>query len=242
MNVTTAGAFGQQANVMIDIETLGTKPGVAVLSIGAVMFGPAGLGKSFYANVSLQSCTDLGLTIDPGTAGWWMEQSDEARQAAFRADAAPLHDVLLDFHTWLSDQRATHPWCHGASFDVPILEAAFKACRLEVPWEFWNVRDTRTLYDLAGVKVDRSTGTHHNALDDAKAQAEAAVKALNILNPEGGRFAWAALAENGNVIIWSYRRDQVEPVAAKYGRPVVPVVVLSPDSIQQLVSSERSAA
>jgi hypothetical protein len=39
-------------------------------------------------------------------------------------------------------------------------------------------------------------------------------------------FAWAAFAENGNVIIWSRRRDKVEPVAAKYGRPVVPVIAL----------------
>lgn len=39
-------------------------------------------------------------------------------------------------------------------------------------------------------------------------------------------FAWAAFAENGNVIIWSRRRDEVDPVAAKYGRPVVPVIAL----------------
>jgi hypothetical protein len=36
--------------------------------------------------------------------------------------------------------------------------------------------------------------------------------------------AWAAFAENGNVIIWSRRRDEVEPVAAKYGRPVTPII------------------
>jgi hypothetical protein len=37
-------------------------------------------------------------------------------------------------------------------------------------------------------------------------------------------FAWAAFAENGNVIIWSRRRDVVESVAVKYGRPVTPVI------------------
>lgn len=87
------------------------------------------------------------------------------------------------------------------------------------------MRDTRTLFDLAGVKVDRGSGTHHNALDDACAQAEATVKALTILKPEPKRFAWAALADNGNVIIWSLSRAEVEPVAAKYGRPVVPVAL-----------------
>ena len=36
--------------------------------------------------------------------------------------------------------------------------------------------------------------------------------------------AWAAFAENGNVILSSRRRAVVEPVATKYGRPVVPVI------------------
>jgi hypothetical protein len=66
--------------------------------------------------------------------------------------------------------------------DVPILEAAFKACGLVVPWKFWDVRDTRTLYDVTGVNVDRSQGTHHNALDDARAQAEAAAIAFRRLS------------------------------------------------------------
>ena len=171
----------QLDNAMIDTETLGTKPGAAILSIGAVMFGPYGLGGTFYAPVLLESCISVGLTIDPATVTWWMRQSDEARAAAFREDAAPLWKVLGDFFDWYSANRATHPWCHGTTFDAPILEAAFKACGLAAPWQYWDVRDTRTLYDLAGVKVDRAAGTHHNALDDAINQARAAVQAMGIL-------------------------------------------------------------
>lgn len=40
-------------------------------------------------------------------------------------------------------------------------------------------------------------------------------------------FAWAVFAENGNVIIWSKNREQVEIASAEYGRPVVPVIALS---------------
>ncbi|MEG0040863.1 MAG: hypothetical protein RR775_09925 [Massilia sp.] len=39
-------------------------------------------------------------------------------------------------------------------------------------------------------------------------------------------FAWAVFAENGNVIIWSKSRDQVEQASTKYRRPVVPVIAL----------------
>jgi hypothetical protein len=45
--------------------------------------------------------------------------------------------------------------------------------------------------------------------------------------PQAEAFAWAVLAENGNVIIWSKNRGQVEPVSKQYGRPVVPVIALS---------------
>ena len=46
----------------------------------------------------------------------------------------------------------------------------------EPPWKFWNVRDVRTVVDLAkpfrNLKKDyKRKGTHHNALDDAIFQA-----------------------------------------------------------------------
>jgi hypothetical protein len=40
-------------------------------------------------------------------------------------------------------------------------------------------------------------------------------------------FAWAVLAENNNVIIWSKNRAKVESASTKYGRPVLPVIALS---------------
>lgn len=181
---------GQLDDTMVDIETLGKKPGAAVLTIGAVMFGAGGLGATFYSPVQLQSCIDVGLTIDPDTVAWWMKQSDEARKAAFCADAPALPVVLMRFTDWFVTQQARYPWCHGATFDVPILDAAYAACGMQAPWKFYDVRDTRTLYHLARVKVDRTNGTHHNALDDAKAQAEAAVKALHVLQPH-----WKEAAE-----------------------------------------------
>jgi hypothetical protein len=168
-------------DVMIDIETLGTTPGSAILSLGAVMFGPTGLGEEFYAPISLASCSKAGLAIDPGTVAWWMKQSDAARAAAFRDDVEPLPVALQQFTRWFELVEAERPWCQGANFDAPLLEAAYRACGMTPPWKYWAVRDTRTLYELADVRVDRALGTHHNALDDARAQAEAAVVALQRL-------------------------------------------------------------
>lgn len=45
-----------------------------------------------------------------------------------------------------------------------------RAAGLEQPWAFWNDRCYRTLKARSELKIAR-TGTHHNALDDAKSQA-----------------------------------------------------------------------
>jgi len=56
-------------------------------------------------------------------------------------------------------------------------------------------------------------------------------------------FAWAAFAENGNVIIWSRQRSVVEPVATKYGRPVIPVIALDirPVKSSKVVASAQKS-
>jgi hypothetical protein len=40
-------------NVMIDIETLGTRPGSVILSIGACRFGADGIGEEFYRAIDV---------------------------------------------------------------------------------------------------------------------------------------------------------------------------------------------
>lgn len=74
-------------HIMIDIETFGTRPGAAIRSIGAVVFGfPDGdnghpfVARSggFYANITRVSCEQVGLRVEPETEDWWRRQSIEA--------------------------------------------------------------------------------------------------------------------------------------------------------------------
>jgi hypothetical protein len=164
---------------MIDIETLGTAPGSVILSIGAVCFDQRGVhhDKKAHWTIDPKSCVAQGLTIDPDTVAWWMRQSDAARVAAFAVEPLHLIRALSSLHEWYEMQAGEKVWCHGATFDVPLLDAAYRAVYVQAPWHFSAVRCTRTLYELADVWPDRTKGTHHNALDDAIAQAEAAVLA-----------------------------------------------------------------
>jgi hypothetical protein len=166
-------------HVMVDLETWGTKAGNAIRSIGACVFDPATgkLGDEFYANITDASCEAYGLTKLPSTVQWWAQQA-AAAQAALQTEQRDLGEVLLDFRAWFL-QRGSCVWGYGANFDPVLLEAAFEACLIDVPWDFWNVRCCRTVLAIANRKPERfAKETKHNALDDAKAQARAVAAAF----------------------------------------------------------------
>lgn len=166
-------------HLMLDLETLGTRPGCVIRSIGAVYFDFDGrpLGPTYYANIDTDSCLAVGLTIDPRVEAWWGEQSPEAR-AALDYDKVPIRDALDGFSLFVEDNGETDLlslWSHGASFDIPITEAAMVRTGSPMPWKFQNNRDTRTMIWLAeqlGHTVEPSApALRHHALDDAKARA-----------------------------------------------------------------------
>jgi len=169
-------------NVMLDIETFGTSPGCAIRSIGAVTFDLNGtVGETFYVNVNLDTCLEAGLVVDPKTADWWARQSADA-QRAFEKDQKSLHTALLNFRTWFLARNAPFVWSQGANFDPPVLDAAYRAMGIEVPWRFYNVRDTRTVYDLFGFDTRdiARKRIHHNALDDTLHQVDLVAAALRL--------------------------------------------------------------
>lgn len=162
------------AHIMHDLETFGNTPGSALRSLGAVVFDPATgeIGAIFYANISRASCERIGLTVDPKTEAWWLEQSPEA-QAALEYDQQDIEAVAAAFADWYATQGGDRLWCQGPSYDACLLEAVYRALGQKTPWAYNAPRDTRTVYDLAGITPDRNRASLHNALEDARAQAEA---------------------------------------------------------------------
>ena len=129
---------------MVDIETLGTRPGDTVLSIGACMFTPEKVTEKFYVTISSVSSNEAGLRAQRSTIDWWSKQSAEAKAAAFKGEF-PL-DVALDkFTAWLGNAETTLMYGNGANFDNALLGAIYRAVKKEVPWKFWNDRCYRTL-------------------------------------------------------------------------------------------------
>lgn len=171
-------------DVMIDLETLGTTPGCVILSIGAVAFDPASgqLGEEFYCVVNTQSCIAKGLHTNQDTIDWWEKQSEQAREVLAHADEGGfmLEEAMAKLTTYLEGFgiKQVRIWGNGADFDNAILSCCYAAVDQPVPWVPWNNRCYRTLKNLIkGPRLKRE-GTYHNALDDAKTQANHAIQLL----------------------------------------------------------------
>lgn len=170
-------------NIMVDLETLGTRPGCIVMSIGAVEFDETGTGREFYVEISQDSSRLFGLHADPGTQSWWRKQSDEAKEVIWRTQdgGKKLPAALEQFSLWARDIAGMNNlfvYGDGALFDNLIMVECYRVCGIFPPWRFWNDRCYRTLKAIGQhIAVERS-GLYHHALDDARVQAVHAAKIL----------------------------------------------------------------
>lgn len=175
-------------DIMVDLETLGKGSNAMIAAIGAVRFNDAGLGHSFYSVVNLDMYMSEGHKIDADTVKWWMKQDDAARAMFNHPVSFPMGEVLSQFYDWVGDNsRNVRIWGNGAPFDNVILRNAFESEAIVVPWEFWNDRCYRTVKAMAPhIKLQRQ-GTHHNALDDARTQAEHLIRIYQELGLSFGK-------------------------------------------------------
>jgi len=166
-------------DLMIDIETLDVTPTATILTIGAQSFDPFSedFGDvTFYERLDLESQQDR--TIDNGTVAWWGRQSAEAQEEAL-GEGSRVH--IKESLERLSKIAWKHNriWANGITFDMVILENAMKQYGVSVPWKFWQLMDTRTIYKIAGSK---KLGNNHNALADCVNQIDLLQNALKTLN------------------------------------------------------------
>ena len=159
---------------MIDMETLDTSPFCVILTIGAVRFDPKGQGvvERLELRPTIEDQTDIHKRIiNDDTLRWWSEQSPEAIEEAMGdRDRVPFKECMDQLYKFCWNRRAV--WSNGASFDVVVAETAFTQLGMRIPWPFYTVRDTRTLYEVGGVKLkDGGHVTSHKAVEDAERQA-----------------------------------------------------------------------
>ena len=165
---------------MIDLEGLATGPDTTILTIAAQAFDPFGNGyydKHYYARVTLES--QENRVIDDGTIAWWATQPEHAREEAFgEQDRIPLDQALDELGKLIWHSKMI--WSQGPTYDMNILEHAYKSYGKALPWKYYMVRDSRTVFSLwPDLPIPP---TSHHALEDCRRQIGMLQKTLKYLN------------------------------------------------------------
>ena len=167
-------------DIMLDIETLATSPDAVVLTFGAIKFDPFNpsiqMSDGIYFRINVDEQIDLDRRVDEGTVAWWGTQSAEVREEALgETDRVSLEDFTKALNKFVVG--ATRIWAQGPVFDIVILENLYRQIGKPAPWQYYAIRDSRTLLKALG--DDRKGGALlHNAMADAVSQAEAVQSAV----------------------------------------------------------------
>ena len=171
---------------MLDLETLGTRPGCVILTLGAVKFDPYSLREpdsGIYFRVDVDEQTALGREVQEDTLNWWLNQSEDIREEALgEQDRVSLTTLYRDLNKFLVG--VDNIWAQGPLFDFAILENLYRQCGWPTPWQYWQIRDSRTLFGVHGDPRVKGKAGLHNALEDCVSQAVAVQEIYNKLGIE----------------------------------------------------------
>jgi len=123
--------------------------------------------QNFYCRVDIDS--QPTRKIEQSTIDWWATQPLEAKNEAFNEqDRIPLEAALQNLTKII--WHCKRVWANGPTFDMNILEHAFKSYNMALPWQYYHVRDARTIYSL-WPDLQKYPASHH-ALEDCRRQID----------------------------------------------------------------------
>ena len=163
------------ADAMLDLETLGVTNNAVILTVGCVKFDPFNTDEPhspLYFAIDINEQQDKGRIVDNGTVEWWGKQSQAAQDAAMIEEGrVSMEDAAAQISKFMVGVNKV--WAQGPLFDIAMLEDFYAMVGKTVPWQFYNIRDSRTVFDMGDDSAKRGNGDAHNALADAFCQAQA---------------------------------------------------------------------
>jgi len=168
---------------MIDLETLDVKPGATILSLGAIKFNPFSdvePHSELYYKIDIDEQDKMGRTTSDSTIEWWGKQDAAAQEEAFDPNGRlSITEALRQLTKWSVGIDVL--WGQGYGFDMTMLEDMYRSVGTPIPWNFWQVRDSRTLFACCKKDPRKVLGQNnlHNALADAYFQAKGIQMAYN---------------------------------------------------------------
>lgn len=186
--------------LMLDIETLAAKTERAVVSqvalIGYDLDKDEMIPIRHHQYYPLHpQIKDLKRVIEADTIIWWMTQPDEARRHFLECasdDVEELPALLKNLSMMFKDMTRGRPYeiyANSPSFDCKIVQSLLDDFGMQVPWDFRQERDLRSLCAMAG--VDPKAVPHvpgfiaHNAYWDCRQQIAIYLEARQALRTQG---------------------------------------------------------
>lgn len=163
--------------VMIDIETLGTRPGSVITQIGVARFDKVKVQSSWSGYVSIDEQLEKGAKLDIDTLRWWAASPQGlAAQLAKR----PISTTSVAYVLEQLDNQVRGcigVWANSPSFDLVLLEDLYNRFERPLPWKYTQQRDQRTALVMRGFKrasevLQCDQQLAHDAGYDARYQAE----------------------------------------------------------------------
>lgn len=184
-----------QTHLIVDIETLSTRPSAVVLSLACTAFQfevPQSFNyyveNGFHVKIEVEPQIRAGRKIDQDTVDWWLKQTPEARLITKKsADDTSPADALDQFRLYIENLRKHHGyddkgfvWSRGSNFDFPIIETLHHDFEKKLPFSNWRIRCLKTMFDVMTGgdwgQYEPESGTpkgflKHNALHDTAMDA-----------------------------------------------------------------------
>ena len=197
--------MNSEIHLMIDLETLSTRANAVIVEVGYAIFETTAdvVNQSGRWNLRLEEQIDsvhMLRDVSTGTLLWWLDQSKEAQESAFKGlPKYTIEEFLTQFKEHIPWYNIQAVWCKGLTFDLPMLDDLHKQYGKAVPWHYRTPRDMRTLTWLAGMNsADHVKPTlAHSAESDCIAQAQTVQIALKKLEASK---TWAARDFNERVV------------------------------------------
>ena len=156
-------------DIMVDIETLGTKSDSTIIQIAAIAFDIHTGRHIEKFNQKVDITKNEKLNVSGSTIKWWLNTNKELLAEIINTGVNSSDQVLINFHNWLNElqeDKNLYLWGNGILFDNKMIQHQFENLGLSYPIYYRNDRDLRTLLDLASNKTGLSEIEIRNSLKD----------------------------------------------------------------------------
>lgn len=187
-----------RVDIMVDLETLGTKSDSTIIQISAIAFDIK-TGEYFdtFNQIADISKNTLPLKVTGSTLQWWVNTNKELFADILNGGHVSSEQVLRNFNDWITSLHLAGVeniflWGNGILFDNVMIRHQFENVDFEYPIFYRNDRDLRTLVELASIKLGVTEKAlrekhynqdliAHDAFNDVKNQINLAVACFNEL-------------------------------------------------------------